>query len=31
MDVPFSLDGQLTPEQVIQAGLRGAGNFLQKK
>jgi LEA14-like dessication related protein len=30
VDVPFSLEGQLTPEQVIQAGLRGAGSFLQK-
>jgi len=30
IDVPFSIDGQLTPEQVIQAGLRGASTFLQK-
>jgi LEA14-like dessication related protein len=31
MDVPFSIDGQLTPDQVIQAGLRGANSFLQKR
>ncbi|HYP91036.1 MAG TPA: LEA type 2 family protein [Polyangiaceae bacterium] len=31
MDVPFTIDGQLTPDQVIQAGLRGASTFLQKK
>ena len=31
VDVPFSIDGQLTPEQVIQAGVRGAGTFLQTK
>jgi LEA14-like dessication related protein len=31
MDIPFSIDGQLTPEQVIQAGLRGANSFLQKR
>jgi LEA14-like dessication related protein len=31
MDVPFSIDGQLTPEQVIQAGLRGASSLLQKR
>jgi LEA14-like dessication related protein len=31
VDVPYSIDGQLTPEQLIQAGLRGAGSFLQKQ
>jgi LEA14-like dessication related protein len=31
LDVPFRIDGQLTPEQVIQAGLRGAGSFLQPR
>ena len=31
LDVPFSIDGQLTPEQVIQAGLRGANSFLQTR
>jgi LEA14-like dessication related protein len=31
VDLPFSIDGQLTPEQVMAAGLRGAANFLQKK
>lgn len=30
VDVPFSIDGQLPPEQVIQAGLRGASSLLQK-
>lgn len=30
MDIPFTLEGQLTPEQVLQAGVRGAGTFLQK-
>src|SRR5262249_27436398 len=28
VDVPFTIDGQLTPEQVIAAGLRGAANLL---
>jgi LEA14-like dessication related protein len=28
LDVPFTIDGQLTPEQVVAAGLRGAGNLL---
>ncbi len=31
LDVPFTIDGQLTPEQVIQAGLRGANSLLQKR
>lgn len=31
MDLPFTIDGQLTPDQVIQAGLRGATTVLQKK
>jgi LEA14-like dessication related protein len=31
VDVPFSIESQLTPEQVIQAGLRGASQFLQKR
>jgi len=31
VEVPFSLDGQLTPEQVIQAGVRGANSFLQHR
>jgi len=26
--VPFTVDGVLTPEQVVAAGLRGAANFL---
>jgi len=30
VDVPFSIDGQLTAEQVIQAGLRGASSLLRK-
>lgn len=30
VDVPFSIAGQLTPEQVIQAGLRGASSLLPK-
>jgi hypothetical protein len=25
LDVPFSISGQLTPQQVLAAGLRGAG------
>ena len=28
VDVPFTIDGQLTPEQVVAAGLRGAANLL---
>jgi LEA14-like dessication related protein len=28
VDVPFSIDGVLTPEQVIAAGLHGAANLL---
>jgi LEA14-like dessication related protein len=28
VDVPFSIDGQLTPEQVIAAGLNGAARLL---
>jgi LEA14-like dessication related protein len=28
VDVPFTIDGQLTPEQVIAAGLRGVGKLL---
>jgi LEA14-like dessication related protein len=28
MDVPYTIDGVLTAEQVIAAGLRGAGNLL---
>lgn len=28
VDVPFSIDGQLTPEQVIAAGLNGATKLL---
>jgi LEA14-like dessication related protein len=31
VEVPFSLDGVLTPEQVIAAGLHGAANLLQKR
>lgn len=31
MDVPFSLDGVLTPEQAIAAGLHGAADLLQKQ
>jgi LEA14-like dessication related protein len=31
VDVPFSIDGQLTPEQVVSAGLRGAGSLLQPR
>lgn len=31
VDVPFTIDGQLTPEQVVQAGLRGANSFLQRR
>lgn len=30
VDVPFTLDGVLTAEQVIAAGLHGAANLLQK-
>ena len=28
VDVPFTIDGELTPEQVVAAGLRGAANLL---
>jgi LEA14-like dessication related protein len=28
VDVPFSIDGVLTPEQVVAAGLHGAANLL---
>ena len=28
VEVPFTIDGQLTPEQVMAAGLRGVGNLL---
>lgn len=28
VDVPFTIDGVLTPEQVVAAGLRGAANLL---
>jgi LEA14-like dessication related protein len=28
VEVPFTIDGQLTPEQVMAAGLRGAANLL---
>ena len=28
VEVPFTIDGQLTPEQVVAAGLRGAANLL---
>lgn len=28
VDVPFTIDGQLTPEQVIAASLHGAANLL---
>jgi LEA14-like dessication related protein len=28
VDVPFSIDGQLTPEQVMAAGVNGAANLL---
>lgn len=28
VEVPFTIDGQLTPEQVIAAGLRGAAKLL---
>lgn len=28
VDVPFTIDGQLTPEQVMAASLRGAANLL---
>lgn len=31
VELPFSIDGQLTPEQVMAAGMRGAANFLPKK
>lgn len=31
VDVPFTLDGVLTPEQVIAAGLHGAANLLQPR
>ena len=30
VDVPFTIDGQLTPEQVAVAGLRGASKLLGK-
>lgn len=30
VEVPFSIDGQLTPEQVIQAGLHGAAALIPK-
>lgn len=30
VDVPFTIDGQLTPEQVSVAGLRGASKLLGK-
>jgi LEA14-like dessication related protein len=30
VDVPFTVEGVLTAEQVMAAGLRGAANFLQK-
>lgn len=31
VDVPFTIDGQLTPEQLAVAGMRGAGQLLGKK
>ena len=31
VELPFTIDGQLTPEQVIQAGLRGATSLLPKR
>ncbi len=31
VDVPFSIEGQLTPEQVLAASLRGAGGLLRAK
>lgn len=30
VDVPFSIDGQLSEQQVVAAGLRGAAELLQK-
>ncbi|HXK17865.1 MAG TPA: LEA type 2 family protein [Polyangiaceae bacterium] len=30
VEVPFSISGQLTPEQVLQAGLRGATSLFPK-
>jgi LEA14-like dessication related protein len=30
VELPFTIDGQLTPEQVVQAGLRGATSLLPK-
>lgn len=31
VEVPFSIDGQLTPEQVLQASLRGAAGLIPKR
>lgn len=30
VELPFSIEGQLTAEQVMAAGMRGAANFLQQ-
>jgi LEA14-like dessication related protein len=29
VDVPYTIEGELTPEQVMQAGIRGVGSLLQ--
>ena len=31
LDLPFSIAGQLTPDQVLQAGLRGATSLLPQR